>query len=315
MIRNLAPAVMVALLASGIPTPLKADVAGLRARSHILSLFVLPGETVGFDLARYAGVPPTWLSNYRFRAPPGVGVKRIESEFQLTAPPTVGIYPVVFQGIPVPGQPAPLPYQVKLVVMVPAEQVRGSTLNGYPVGRFPEIKYGARWRFEPPRGFVEITPENKDTLLSDHIRLGQLDCKLEAPYPHYGIIQTVLLVKIEDLSHALRQRGLPGDIQIMSGFRTPGYNRSLGNLTTFSRHIAGDAADIFVDADGDGVMDDLNQDGQINTDDSRFLLGVIDEMDQSLVYGSLSGGASAYGANKEHGPFVHLDVRGYPARW
>ena len=47
----------------------------------------------------------------------------------------------------------------------------------------------------------------------------------------------------------------------MSGYRTPFYNRSIGNQTRFSRHVYGDAADIYADDDGDGKMDDLDGDG------------------------------------------------------
>jgi hypothetical protein len=163
---------------------------------------------------------------------------------------------------------------------------------------------------------VEITEENRDVLLSDHFRLGEFDCKLEAPYPHYAALQTALMVKLEGIADELNRRGLPGDhIRVMSGFRTPEYNRSIGNRTVYSRHLAGDAADIFVDRDGDDRMDDLNGDGRINRRDSRLLLALVDAMDQSTDYGSLVGGASAYRANSDHGPFVHVDTRGYPARW
>ena len=41
--------------------------------------------------------------------------------------------------------------------------------------------------------------------------------------------------------------------RILSGYRTPFYNRSIGNETHYSRHVYGDAADIYVDEDGDGT--------------------------------------------------------------
>jgi hypothetical protein len=53
-------------------------------------------------------------------------------------------------------------------------------------------------------------------------------------------------------------------VQVMSGFRTPRYNKSGGNTggrANLSRHMYGDASDIFVDNDGNGTMDDLNRDG------------------------------------------------------
>lgn len=299
------------------PGGLSADFAVFRAPSHIVSLFALPGETVPFDLAGYAGMSPKQLGRFQVEADDAVTVEREKGRFRLHAPGETGIYPVVFQETVNPGLAAPLPYRVQLVVLVPATRVSpGGILNGYPVGVFPDPETNEQWRFERPRGFVEITEDNRDILLSDHLSLRDLDCKLLAPFPHYAVIQTSLLVKLEGLADIMLQRGTPGDrIKVMSAFRTPEYNRSIGNRSTYSRHIAGDAADIFVDADGDDRMDDLNGDGRINRRDSRFLLAVVEEMDQSPAYAALVGGASAYRAHADHGPFLHVDTRGFPARW
>jgi hypothetical protein len=308
--------VLIGVFLLTLPSTLGADFAVFRGPSHIISLFALPSEEVIFDLAAYSGVPSGRLDRFQVQASE-VSVRRDEDDrFVLGAPQTAGIYPVVFQRAPEPGLEAPLPYRVHLVVMIPASRAVNGMLNGYPVGIYPHTELTEQWRFETPRGFVEITEENRGVLLTDHLRLEELDCKLEAPYPHYAVIKTSLLVKLEGLADLLLQRGLPGDhLKILSGFRTPEYNRSIGNRTTHSRHIAGDAADIFIDRDGDEVMDDLNGDGRVNRRDSRFLLAVVNAMDESEPYGALVGGASAYRANASHGPFVHLDTRGYPARW
>ena len=57
------------------------------------------------------------------------------------------------------------------------------------------------------------------------------------------------------------RRVFTGQVNVMSAFRTARTYRSIGNRTIYRRHLYGDAADIFVDADGDGPMDDLNGDG------------------------------------------------------
>jgi hypothetical protein len=306
-----------AVIALVFPAPLRADFAVFRAPSHIMSLFALPGETVPFDLATYAGAAPQLLPRYRIEASPGIRVELgSDMKFLLTSPDEVGIYPVVFQEVTEPTVPQPLPYRVQLVVMRPANEAVNGVLDGYPVGRYPADDSSEPWAFQRPRGFIEVTPENENTLLSDHITLADLQCHLNAPFPHFLATQTSLLVKLEGIADELLQRGLPGDhIKVMSGFRTPEYNREIGNRTTFSRHIAGDAADIFIDKDGDGRMDDLNHDGRVNSRDARVLLALVEKMDDSEAYGPLVGGASAYRANREHGPFVHVDTRGYPARW
>jgi hypothetical protein len=75
----------------------------------------------------------------------------------------------------------------------------------------------------------------------------------------------------------------------------------------------GDAADIFVDADGDGRMDDLDGDGRVTVADSRFLLALAEQVERA--HPDLAGGLSAYPANGQHGPFLHVDSRGHRARW
>ena len=298
------------------PRGLDAERAVFRSSSHTLSLFALPGEKLTFDLATYSGLPVRMLPSIGMVADPKLEVALRNDRFQVTAPEAPGIYGVLFQE-PAPDKTVkPLPYRMQVVVMQPAEDAKNGVLNGYPVGIFPSSGDGERWRFERPRGFVEITAANRDIPLTDHFRLGDLDCKLERPYPHYAVIQTSLLVKLEGLVDILNRRGLPGNhMKVMSGFRTPDYNREIGNETTYSRHVAGDAADIFLDRNGDGHMDDLNRDGRVNRRDARLLLSIVDGMDESPEYGALVGGASAYRANASHGPFLHVDARGYPARW
>lgn len=305
------------LILLGAPRGLEADFAMFRAPSRTLSLFALPGEEIPFDLLTYAGTSPAALERYTVEAPLEVDVTVSEDHgFLLTGPRTPGIYTVTFQERREAPLEDPLPYTVRLVVLIPASEMAGGKLHGYPIGRYPSQEHEDRWRYQQPRGFIEINEANRDLLLTDHIHLGDLDCKLEVPYPHYAAVQTSMLVKLEGLVDALKSRGLPGEhLQIMSGYRTPDYNRSLGNRTRFSRHIVGDAADVYIDSDGDERMDDLNGDGRVNRRDAIYLLSLVNEMDNSSGYGALVGGASAYSSNHDHGPFVHVDTRGYPARW
>jgi uncharacterized protein YcbK (DUF882 family) len=102
----------------------------------------------------------------------------------------------------------------------------------------------------------------------------------------------------------------------MSGFRTPQYNAGKGDTrgrASLSRHMYGDAADIFIDNDGNGRMDDLNGDGRVNTSDARVILAAANRVE--AAHPSLIGGVGVYPATSAHGPFTHIDTRGYPARW
>jgi hypothetical protein len=75
----------------------------------------------------------------------------------------------------------------------------------------------------------------------------------------------------------------------------------------------GDAADIFVDDDGDGWMDDLNGDGRVDIEDAKVILRSVDRVERE--HPELVGGAGIYAASGGHGPFIHIDTRGYRARW
>jgi hypothetical protein len=91
--------------------------------------------------------------------------------------------------------------------------------------------------------------------------------------------------------------------------------------TSYSRHLYGGAADVFVDADGDGRMDDLNDDGRVTKADAHveadahILAALIEGLTSVPWYRPLVGGLSAYGPAPHRGPFVHVDVRGTKARW
>ena len=75
----------------------------------------------------------------------------------------------------------------------------------------------------------------------------------------------------------------------------------------------GDAADVFVDNDGNGRMDDLNRDGRIDSRDAQVILDAVERVERA--HPDLVGGVGVYRATRAHGPFAHVDVRGTRARW
>jgi hypothetical protein len=62
-------------------------------------------------------------------------------------------------------------------------------------------------------------------------------------------------------------------------------------------------------------MDDLDGDGRTTKADARWLYELIDGMHATGELKEFVGGLGLYGSNSVHGPFVHVDVRGYRARW
>jgi uncharacterized protein YcbK (DUF882 family) len=194
---------------------------------------------------------------------------------------------------------------VQAFVVVPYDRLQGEVLNGYRIGRYPK---------GPPVGFVEVTPENEDVLVSSHFRLKQFLCKQPAGARKYVVLNERLLVALEYVLERVRAAGYRATtFHVMSGYRTPAYNRAIGNVK-FSQHQWGAAVDIFIDENGDGRMDDLNGDGRSDIRDAQVLYRIIDAASAREGQG-LIGGIGKYPPTSAHGPFVHVDVRPGHARW
>jgi hypothetical protein len=203
-----------------------------------------------------------------------------------------------------------------VVSLLPYDSKKGSKLRGYNVGSWP--KNSPTTRYAPPAGFIEVTRENESTPVSSSFMLKDfLTHDQGGVWPKFLVLKPRLLDKLELISAALAQRGLPSKLHVMSGFRTPQYNEQgvgeKGGRASKSRHMYGDAADVFVDADGNGSMDDLNGDGRVTKADAQVLFQVAESVE--AAHPDLVGGLSPYNANSAHGPFVHVDARGTKARW
>jgi Peptidase M15 len=270
----------------------------------VLAMFVMPGEQVPLEAVLTD-------STVRYTAEAGDGrLSRLgPSRWRWTAPEEKGLYPIWVRDS-ASGETVTL----NAFVLVPMPTA--ATIGGFMVGRYESRPLRGDPTYARPTGFVEVTEENRGTLVAPHFTLGQFVSRQSGGYPKYLILRERLLLKLEMLLEEVRSAGLPAStFRVLSGYRTPFYNRSIGNETRYSRHVYGDAADIYVDEDGDGTMDDLDGDGQITLDDARTLAAVVEGLSQKSWYQPFEGGLGLYKANAAHGPFVHVDVRGHPARW
>jgi len=205
-----------------------------------------------------------------------------------------------------------------VVTLMPYEAKEGKRVNGYYVGNWPAPRPGTGDRYARPAGFIEVTKENGSTPVSQSFKLQDfLTHDQQGVWPKVLVLKPRLVDKLELISAALAARGLPSKLHVMSGFRTPQYNEQgvgpKGGRASLSRHMYGDASDVFVDADGNGMMDDLNGDGKSTIADARVLFTVAESVEAANP--DLIGGLSPYGSNGAHGPFVHVDARGVKARW
>jgi uncharacterized protein YcbK (DUF882 family) len=205
-----------------------------------------------------------------------------------------------------------------VITLTPISERRRGRIGLYYIGTWPTERGRRKPGYVTPSGFIEVTPENQDTPLSDHFALGDfLTHDQQSTWPKYLVLDMRLVDKLELVLTDLEERGyLTNGVHVMSGFRTPQYNVSGGDPSgraTLSRHMYGDAADIFIDNDGNGWMDDLNHDGKVNIKDSEVILAAAERVERE--HPGLVGGAGVYPAESGHGPFIHIDVRGYRARW
>lgn len=314
------------------PFPVQLNAEPLAHR--INSVFVLPGEPFTLN------VGGSRKKNEYLLQSTLTAVQIGPNAWSSKAPQAAGVYPVKIShaswGATI---------QLNVIVMVPFEQLDEGEMNGYRIGAYPTIPTKQLSTYTLPRGFVEVTEENEQTFVSPHFRLRQFLCKQAGSHPKYMVLDPRLLIVLETILKRVNEKGFHAPtLSIMSGYRTPAYNRAIGNATTYSRHVWGDAADIFIDADPqDGEMDDLNGDGDINIHDTQVLYDIVFDLYeprvQRFLAGSffnepilqhlvstgysddprlqrlMTGGLARYRETGSHGPFVHVDVRGIFTRW
>jgi hypothetical protein len=281
--------------------PLTARANGAAFGLPVMSAFVLPREWMPIEIL----TPPTG-EGYQVSSKAGDLERRDPTHWRWHAPDLPGRYEIEVRDL-ARGQKI----ELQAFVMVPFGNVRQGVLNRYRIGAYPAPRSPAD---APPRGFVEVRPDNEDTHLTPHFQLRQFVCKQPGDHPKYLALDDRLLLKLESVLAAVRAAGHHVEtLHVMSGYRTPYYNAAIENVK-FSQHQWGSAADVFVDEDGDGLMDDLNGDKVLDKQDARVLAGLVDPLDRSPD-ARFVGGLGVYGGTKAHGPFVHVDVRGHLARW
>lgn len=204
-----------------------------------------------------------------------------------------------------------------LIVVRPFGHKKGELLGGYRLGRWPAERWIMSRNYFNPDGFVEVTRDNVDLQLSAHFTLGDFVTHDQRDvWPKYVVLEEKLIDKLELVLAELESKGIPaGHVVVLSGFRAPYYNdRGVGEgMARASRHQFGDAADIIIDHDRNGRMDDLNGDGRLDLRDTAPISSAIARVEAR--YPDLAGGLGTYQAMGPSGPFAHVDVRGTSARW
>lgn len=273
---------------------------------RVMSIFAMPGENlrIGVKASREKSI-------FYLHSSPAKKKSILPRQWEWEAPASPGHYV-----LNITNAETTATVSLNVFVLVPFDQIEGEYLNGYRIGKYPHTPLKQLAVYKPPRGFIEVTRENAETLISPHFRLAQFLCKQEGGYPKYLVLKERLLLKLELLLERINQKGYHcNSFHIMSGYRTPYYNKAIGNVK-YSRHVYGGAADFFIDENSkDDMMDDLNRDGKIDFKDAAIIYEIIDELYGKKFYARLTGGLARYKKTSYHGPFVHVDVRGFRARW
>jgi len=309
--RSKAPLLMFGLLLGGAPLAgphaLEVSFQG-RSVGTAGAVFAMPGERIELELdARSREAGATMVGDV------GVLIELEPGLWQWQAPVTAGSFGTL--ELRAPGDP-PGRIELNAFVLVPASRMTNGRMGKFRIDDYPSNRPAkSPERYAPPIGFVEVTEANRERRVSPSFKIGQFVSKQMGGWPKYVVPSVRLYAKLEAMLGAVRAAGFDAEtLHIMSGYRTPFYNRALGNVR-FSRHIYGDAADVFVDIDGNEYMDDLNRDGRIDIDDAATLASWLEGAESDSGLAPLVGGLGVYRATQFHGPFVHLDARGHRARW
>lgn len=268
----------------------------------VLGIFVLPGKKLKLEVL----IPKTG-DIYTVYATSGTLRQKKTTKWIWEAPKATGLYPLTIANTQTQET-----ITLNVFVMVPFAQLKDGYLNGYRIGNYPPRKLKHFFSYKPPVGFIEVTQDNQETPVAPHFKLKQFACKEDSGYPKYVVLKERLLLNLELALEKLNQEGFNyNSFYVMSGYRTPYYNKSIENVP-YSRHIFGDAADIFPDANPpDETIDDLNKDGKNDIADAVVLRDIAETM-QGVAF---PGGLGLYDKTDSHGPFVHIDTRGFRARW
>ena len=199
-----------------------------------------------------------------------------------------------------------------VAVMVPFTQKIGATLNGYRIGTYIAERFA---HHDHPAGFVEVGAGDVDLQVSKHLRLGDFlthDQQADV-WPKYVALNPRLLDKLELVlakigSRASLSRASYSDqdvaLDVHSGYRTPAHNSGVWRAVSDSRHEYGDAADVAIDADGDG---------RVTLRDELLVARAVDQVEDE--HPDLVGGLGLYTSGLYRTPYVHIDTRGTRSRW
>ncbi len=264
---------------------------------RVFAVYVLPGERL-----RLLAAGASAAADGGMLEPAAAGA------WDWTAPAQPGVASLTFEA-------ATDRIRLNALILHPASTLRNGRLNGYTIGSYPAPLHGEPV-YRPPIGYIELTAANADLALSPHFRLDQFPSKQSANMPKYLALREALLLKLELLLERVNEKGIATDsFVVMSGFRTPFYNRAIGNVQS-SRHIYGGAADIFSTWRRETASwTTSTATANSITATPSTCTGSPTSCSRAPPTGACAAAWACTASTPAHGPFLHIDARGARARW
>jgi hypothetical protein len=303
-----APTEPFAALAAGPRIGAGASLNAFGASREVRLRFALPNEEVEFPL-EVSGDP----SNLTYEWVPvrdtvaAVGARPVNGAAFVT-PSLPGFYKLAL----VRGADRQILPEPTLAVMVPFQQKVGGRLNGYRIGTYLAERFG---HSDHPVGFLEVRPSDVGLKVSTHLTLGDFIThdQQKDVWPKYVALTPRLLDKLELVLAKVGARAAWSQsvdeapdvaFDVHSGFRTPAHNGGVWRAARDSRHQYGDAADVAIDADGDG---------RVTLRDEVLVARAVEQVESE--HPELVGGLGLYTSRHYRTPYVHIDARGKRSRW
>jgi uncharacterized protein YcbK (DUF882 family) len=275
-------------------------------------LFAMPGQRLEFPLA--IGGDPSAL-NYEWTSlrgtETGFTTQALEGA-DIATPSVPGFYYLTL----IRGNDRQIIREPAVAVMRPFQEKLGAMLNGYRIGTYLAERLRGNTDREHPDGFLEIYPQHLELWVSKHLKLQDFVTHDEQAdvWPKYVALNPRLLDKLElvltELEAERVAAGTAGaepqqmELDVHSGFRTPSHNRRVRRAARDSRHQYGDAADVVIDANGNG---------RIDRGDQRLVVAAVETVER--MHPDLVGGLGIYNSRRYATPYVHIDARGRRSRW
>ncbi len=215
------------------------------------------------------------------------------------------------------------------IIMHPFDSGGQGVIEGYPIGIYPDEKddqvlepvFSRREAYRPPSHFIRINSDNIGARISRHFTLGDFSPADEKDKTHFIALDPDLPVRLDNLVDALKDKGLRfSGLKILRSYLTPNkaelYRRQGIDVARFSRLLYGDSAVFIIDENNDGLMDDLNGDGQFDRQDFSIIEQSVEEIEaKTHISGGL--GYSMHFKDPVHKdtPCIQIDVRGWRSRW